>query len=70
MVLAEDAQANGQVASSTPTDDNPFHADIILPNHVIGDPVALKLHAIELALASLYFPPESTVFDPLPRNEA
>ena len=50
VVTAESARANGRRVVSSPIPDaNPYHADIILPEHVIGNREEQKRHAQELA---------------------
>ena len=50
VVIAESASGNGRRVVSSPIPDaNPYHADIILPEHVIGNREEQKRHAQELA---------------------
>lgn len=52
VVVARDAAESGRIVHSTPQLENPFHADIELPELARHDPEELKRHAQELADAS------------------
>ena len=49
VVTAESAGENGRRAVASPMPDNPYHADIVLPQSVAQDRDSQKLHAQELA---------------------
>ena len=52
VVATEIAEASGRQVSATPQPDNPYHADIKLPDCVMEDREAQKQHAQALADAS------------------
>lgn len=54
VVTAENAAANGRRVEATPQLDNPYHADIILPDAVTEDRKKQIRHAQELADASIW----------------
>ena len=54
VVVVEDASANGRRVIASPLLDNPYHADIILPDSTIEDREEQKRHAQELADASAW----------------
>lgn len=49
VVTAAKAGGNGRCVKATPTPDNPYHADIILPDIAAQDVEEQKRHAQELA---------------------
>lgn len=49
VVTAAKAGGNGRCVKATPTPDNPYHADIILPDIAAQDREEQKRHAQELA---------------------
>lgn len=49
VVTAENAGGNGRRVASSPLTDNPYHADISLPNLAAEDREEQKRHAQELA---------------------
>lgn len=53
LTAAEVSQNEGTVVAS-PQDDNPYHADIVLPEKVAHDPIAIGRHAQELADAARF----------------
>ena len=54
VVVVEDASANGRQVIASPLHENPYHADIILPDAVVEDREEQKRHAKELADASAW----------------
>ena len=52
VVTAEEARRNGREAIASPLNDNPYHADIRLPELTVEDREEQKRHAQELADAS------------------
>ena len=48
-IAAKDAGSNGRRVVATPQPDNPYHADIILPNSIAEDRDEQFRHAQELA---------------------
>ena len=54
VVVEERARANGRRAIATPQPDNPYHADIVLPDSAAEDREEQKRHAQELADASTW----------------
>ena len=54
VVVAGDASANGRQVIASPLLENPYHADIVLPDAVIEDREEQKRHAKELADASTW----------------
>ena len=52
VVTKEKAIEGGRKAEASPTDDNPYHADIILPRCVATNDVKQKIHAQQLADAA------------------
>ncbi len=49
VVSAEQAAGNGRRVTATPQRDNPFHADIVLPERAVSDREEQKVHAQQLA---------------------
>lgn len=54
VITVENAATSGRRVEATPQLDNPYHADIILPDAVIEDREEQKRHAQELADASIW----------------
>ena len=54
VVVVEEASANGRQVIASPLHENPYHADIILPDAVIEDREEQKRHAKELVDASTW----------------
>lgn len=54
VIVVEDASANARRVIASPLLDNPYHADIILPDSTIEDREEQKRHAQELADASTW----------------
>ena len=52
VVMAHKAGVNGRHVRASPKPDNPYHADIVLPDPVAEDREEQKRHAQELADAS------------------
>ena len=49
VVSAERAVDNGRSVAATPRPDNPFHADIVLPDRAVSKREEQKVHAQQLA---------------------
>ena len=49
VIIAENASDNGREVLSTPLQDNPYHADIILPDAAVIEREEQKTHAQQLA---------------------
>ena len=63
-IAAKDAESNGRQVVATPQPDNPYHADIILPNSTVEDRDEQVRHAQELADESCWCErPASTRID-------
>lgn len=54
VVTARNASTNGRQVIASPLLDNPYHADIILPDAAVEDREEQKCHAQELADASTW----------------
>ena len=54
VVLSETAAASGRRAVASPQLDNPYHADIVLPDPAVEDREEQKRHAQELADGSAW----------------
>ena len=54
VILAGAALTKGRQIFASPSEDNPYHADIVLPQHVAADRVLQKEHAQDLADASCW----------------
>ena len=55
VIDAHTAASNGRQAIASPQLDNPYHADIVLPNAAVEDREEQKRHAQELADASVWW---------------
>ena len=49
VITAENASDNGREVIASPQQDNPYHADIILPDAVVKEREEQKMHAQQLA---------------------
>ena len=56
VVAADRAAANGRRVAATPLPDNPYHADVVLPDIAVEDREEQKRHAQEPADASIWRP--------------
>lgn len=56
VVIAEDAGRSGREVAASPLEDNPRHADIILPASAAKDRDEQKQHALELRDLSFWRP--------------
>ncbi|MXW91263.1 MAG: hypothetical protein F4114_02830 [Rhodospirillaceae bacterium] len=54
VVVSETAAANGRRVVASPQLDNPYHADIVLPDPAVEDREEQKRHAQELADSSIW----------------
>ena len=54
VIDAETAASNGRQVTASPQLDNPYHADIVLPDAAVEDREEQKRHAQELADASIW----------------
>ena len=52
VLTASSARENGREALASPIENNPYHADIVLPEAAVEDREEQKRHALELADAS------------------
>ena len=52
VVTNEKVIEDGMKENASPTEDNPYHADIVLPHHVATDAVEQRLYAQRLADAA------------------
>ena len=54
VVVAETAASDGRQVTASPQLDNPYHADIVLPDPAVEDREEQKRHAQELADESIW----------------
>ena len=52
VLTAAEVSQNERTVVASPEDDNPYHADIVLPEKVADDQIAINRHAQELADAA------------------